>query len=48
MSSESDVDLSAVTLSYGNILEREINNVLKEINRPSKGLFLSGLAPDST
>ncbi|GAA0251967.1 formate/nitrite transporter family protein [Haladaptatus pallidirubidus] len=44
MSSDADVDPSGATLSYGNILEREINNALKEIRRPSKGLFLSGLA----
>ncbi len=44
MSSETDVDPSGATLSYGNILEREITNALKEIDRPSKGLFLSGLA----
>jgi formate-nitrite transporter family protein len=44
MSSNPDVDPSGATLSYGNILEREIKNALKEMDRPSKGLFLSGLA----
>lgn len=44
MSSDSNVDPSGATLSYGNILEREIGNALKEMDRPPKGLFLSGLA----
>ncbi|MFH5798288.1 formate/nitrite transporter family protein [Haladaptatus sp. CMAA 1911] len=44
MSTKPDVDPSGGSLSYGNILDREIKNALKEIDRPSKGLFLSGLA----
>jgi len=43
MSSESD-EPSGASLSYRRILEREMENALKEIRRPSKGLFLSGLS----
>lgn len=32
------------SLSYRNILEREMESALKEINRPPKGVFLSGLS----
>lgn len=44
MSSESDDGPTGATLSYRNILEREMENALKEINRPSKGVFLSGFS----
>ncbi|WP_332900324.1 formate/nitrite transporter family protein [Haladaptatus sp. CMSO5] len=44
MSSESDNEPSGASLSYRNILEREMENALKEINRPPKGVFLSGLS----
>ncbi|GAA0205887.1 formate/nitrite transporter family protein [Halobaculum roseum] len=37
-------DPSGATLSYRNILEREMESALKEIDRPSKGVFLSGLS----
>jgi formate/nitrite transporter FocA (FNT family) len=39
--SETD-DPSGASLSYENILEREMDNALGELGRPSKGLFLSG------
>ncbi|SEP23374.1 Formate/nitrite transporter FocA, FNT family [Halogranum amylolyticum] len=32
------------SLSYNKILERELENALREINRPPKGVFLSGIA----
>lgn len=44
MSSESDGGPSGASLSYRNILEREMENALKEIHRPLKGVFLSGLS----
>ena len=44
MSSESDDEPSGASLSYRNILEREMESALKEINRPPKGVFLSGLS----
>lgn len=44
MSSESDGEATGATLSYRNILEREMENALKEIDRPSKGVFLSGFS----
>ncbi|PSP97538.1 formate transporter [Halobacteriales archaeon QS_4_70_19] len=37
-------DPSGASLSYTNILEREMGNALEELGRPSRGLFLSGLA----
>jgi formate/nitrite transporter FocA (FNT family) len=40
----SETDASGATLSYRNILEREMENALKEVQRPSKGLFLSGVS----
>lgn len=39
-----DTEPSGATLSYRNILEREMENALKEVARPTKGLFLSGLS----
>lgn len=42
MSSSSEP--SGASLSYRNILEREMENALKEIERPAAGLFLSGLS----
>jgi len=42
MSSNSS-EPSGATLSYRHILEREMENALKEINRPPAGVFLSGL-----
>ncbi|WP_248908998.1 formate/nitrite transporter family protein [Halocatena marina] len=44
MSSESDNEPSGATLDYRNILEREMESALKEIDRPAKGLFLSGFS----
>ncbi|GAB3680050.1 hypothetical protein GCM10028857_02230 [Salinarchaeum chitinilyticum] len=44
MSSDSTSDPSGASLSYRNILEREMENALKEIDRPPKGVFLSGLS----
>lgn len=44
MSSEPDDEAVGATLSYRNILEREMENALKEIDRPSKGVFLSGFS----
>lgn len=35
---------SGASLSYRNILERELENALKELDRPNRGLFLSGLS----
>lgn len=40
MSSDSDDPIGA-TLSYRKIIEREIENALKEMNRPSVGTFSS-------
>ncbi|QLD84875.1 formate/nitrite transporter family protein [Natronomonas halophila] len=40
----SDDDPSGATLSYRNILEREMENALQEVGRPGKGLFLSGVS----
>lgn len=37
-------DPQGASLSYEKILERELENALREINRPSKGVFLSGVA----
>lgn len=37
-------DPTGATLSYRNILEREMESALTEIERPSKGVFLSGLS----
>ncbi|WP_135362857.1 formate/nitrite transporter family protein [Halosimplex halophilum] len=44
MSSTSESEPSGASLSYRNILEREMENALKEIHRPPKGVFLSGLS----
>lgn len=44
MSSESDGEPSGASLSYRNILEREMESALQEINRPPKGVFLSGFS----
>lgn len=44
MSSQSDAEPSGASLSYRQILEREMENALKEIDRPPKGVFLSGLS----
>ena len=44
MSTESTDDPSGATLDYRHILEREMESSLKEINRPPKGVFLSGLS----
>ena len=35
---------SGATLSYRNILEREMENALTEMDRPASGLFLSGVS----
>lgn len=50
MDSDSDegASPSGATLSYGNILEREIQNALKEMRRPVQGMFLSGLSAGLT
>ncbi|WP_144900810.1 formate/nitrite transporter family protein [Halobellus captivus] len=39
-----DSEPTGASLSYRNILEREMESALKEINRPPKGVFLSGLS----
>ncbi|WP_173862832.1 formate/nitrite transporter family protein [Salinigranum rubrum] len=44
MTSDSDQGPTGATLSSRNILEREMENALKEINRPVKGVFLSGVS----
>ncbi|MFC6719413.1 formate/nitrite transporter family protein [Natrialbaceae archaeon GCM10025810] len=44
MSTEPDAGPTGATLSYRRILEREMENALKEIDRPTKGLFLSGFS----
>jgi formate/nitrite transporter FocA (FNT family) len=44
MSTTDEGEPSGASLSYGNILEREMENALKELDRPAKGLFLSGLS----
>lgn len=44
MTSDSDDGPTGATLSYREILEREMENALKEINRPTKGVFLSGFS----
>ncbi|SFG55994.1 Formate/nitrite transporter FocA, FNT family [Halopelagius inordinatus] len=44
MSTDDEGGPSGASLSYSNILEREMENALKELGRPSKGLFLSGLS----
>lgn len=44
MTASSDSDPSGASLSYRKILEREMESALKEINRPPKGVFLSGLS----
>lgn len=44
MDSESDDEPSGASLSYRNILEREMENALREMRRPPKGVFLSGLS----
>lgn len=44
MSTETSDDPSGATLNYRNILEREMESALKEISRPPKGVFLSGLS----
>lgn len=43
MSDDAD-DPSGASLSYSNILEREMENALQELRRPSRGLFLSGFS----
>lgn len=42
--SEVNEEPSGASLSYENILEREMDNAVQELGRPSRGLFLSGLA----
>jgi len=42
--SDSTDDPSGASLSYSNILERELENALQELQRPSRGLFLSGFS----
>lgn len=44
MSSEPDDEAIGATLSYRNILEREMENALKEIDRPWQGVFISGFS----
>ena len=44
MSESSDTEPSGASLSYENILEREMENALREMERPSKGVFLSGIS----
>lgn len=39
-----DTEPSGATLSYRNILEREMENALQEMGRPTKGLLLSGFS----
>lgn len=39
-----ETEPSGATLSYRSILEREMENALQEVGRPTKGLFLSGLS----
>ena len=43
MSSDTE-EPSGASLSYRRILEREMENALQEIHRPSKGVFLSGFS----
>jgi formate/nitrite transporter FocA (FNT family) len=43
MSTSGEDGPSGASLSYENILAREMENAVKELDRPSKGLFLSGL-----
>jgi formate/nitrite transporter FocA (FNT family) len=43
VSTSGDDGPSGASLSYENILAREMENAVKELSRPSKGLFLSGL-----
>ncbi|WP_313693947.1 formate/nitrite transporter family protein [Halorarum halobium] len=42
--SSDESDPSGATLSYRNILEREMENALREMDRPLSGLFLSGVS----
>jgi len=42
--SDSSDEPSGGSLSYSNILEREMENALTELDRPSRGLFVSGLS----
>ncbi len=42
--SDSREEPSGASLSYGNILEREMENAVEELGRPSRGLFVSGLS----
>lgn len=44
MSSSDAGERSGASLSYSNILEREMENALSELGRPSRGLFLSGFS----
>lgn len=44
MSNGEGSERSGASLSYRNIIEREMESSLKEIRRPSKGVFLSALA----
>ena len=44
MSADDQGEPSGASLSYRNILEREMENALKEIERPPKGVFLSGFS----
>ena len=44
MSSDDPNDPSGATLSYRNILEREMESALKEMDRPSVGTFISGFS----
>ncbi|AQL43622.1 formate transporter [Halorientalis sp. IM1011] len=42
--SDSSDEPSGGSLSYSNILEREMENAVRELDRPSKGLLVSGLS----
>ena len=44
MGSDSDDKPAGASLSYQRILEREMENALKEIHRPPQGVFLSALS----
>lgn len=44
MSTESNHKPTGASLSYHNILEREMESALQEINRPATGVFLSGFS----
>jgi formate/nitrite transporter FocA (FNT family) len=42
--SDSPEDPTGASLSYANILEREMENAVEELRRPGRGLFVSGLS----